>query len=82
MSPAAGFTYLQVLVVEADYRFEQGDYVAAAQIYAQSPRSFEEVLFVILFVLLTDSCILENNVLCVLILVAPFLSSDLCGRWL
>jgi len=30
-------------VVEADYCFEQGDYVTAAQIYAQSPRSFEEV---------------------------------------
>eukprot|EP00658_Telonema_sp_P-2_P068297 TRINITY_DN5723_c0_g1_i10.p1 TRINITY_DN5723_c0_g1~~TRINITY_DN5723_c0_g1_i10.p1 ORF type:complete len:969 (-),score=176.47 TRINITY_DN5723_c0_g1_i10:301-3207(-) len=33
----------KVLVVEADYRFEHGDYVAAAQIYAQSPRPFEEV---------------------------------------
>merc|ERR1711959_806782 len=33
----------KVLVVEADYCFEQGDYVTAAQIYAQSPRSFEEV---------------------------------------
>ena len=32
----------QVLSVEADYRFEHGEYVAAAQIYAQSPRSFEE----------------------------------------
>ena len=32
-----------MLVVEADYCFEQGDYVTAAQIYAQSPRSFEEV---------------------------------------
>eukprot|EP00656_Telonema_subtile_P001802 TRINITY_DN1077_c0_g1_i10.p1 TRINITY_DN1077_c0_g1~~TRINITY_DN1077_c0_g1_i10.p1 ORF type:complete len:717 (-),score=192.85 TRINITY_DN1077_c0_g1_i10:160-2310(-) len=33
----------KVLVVEADWNFERGEYMTAAQIYAQSPRSFEEV---------------------------------------
>jgi len=33
----------KVLMVEADYRFECGAYEEAAQIYAQSPKSFEEV---------------------------------------